>query len=194
MGNNSERGSGGLKLVVILGMALLAMVGGVLAASAMLRGGGGGKTDVGDLAELAAVQAQLRAVDACRLEHNLPVRGSYREKYRRTVFVTPCGASGIAPSRGKVELPAQWAHGGLSFEAERSSRTDDWAILVNQEAVPFPVLVAGLSELAPIVAREAAGAIAKSLAEDAEGKAKYEEGLRQREQQQQENKGSYPTR
>ena len=176
----------------MLGMMVVAIGGGVFAAWKAL--GRVGKTDVGDLEALATVQSQLRSVDACLIEHNLPVRSYYREMYRRSVFLTPCGASGIAPSRATVKLPESWAHGALSFVAERSSVTDEWTILVDQEAVPYPVLVAGLGELATIVAREAPAALEKMRAEVAEGKARYEEGERLREEQRRQNQGSYPSR
>lgn len=171
---------------------VVAMGGGIFVALKLL--GSAGKTDVGDLGALASVQAQLRAVDACRIEHNHWTRSHHRQMHRRTVFITPCGASGIAPRSAKVQLPESWAHAALAFEAERSSVSDDWSILVNSEAVPFPVLLAGLVELAPIVVREAPGALAKMRAEEAEGNAKYEEGLRQQEQQRQQNQDSYPSR
>ncbi|RKG73554.1 hypothetical protein D7V88_36275 [Corallococcus terminator] len=172
---------------------VVAMGGGIFVALKLL-GSDSSKTDVGDLEALASVQAQWRAVDACRIQYNHWPRSHHRQMHRRTVFITPCGASGIAPSSGKVKLPESWAHDALAFEAERSSVTDDWSILVNSEAVPFPVLLAGLSELAPIVVREAPGAMAQMRADEAEGNAKYEEGLRQREQQRQQNQNSYPSR
>jgi hypothetical protein len=181
-----------LKIIVMLGVVVVAMAGGIIAALGLLQRGD--RTDVGDLAALASVQAQLRSVDACRIEHNMPAKSYYREMYRRIVFLTPCGASGFVPSRAKVNLPSQWTHDALSFEAVRSSATDDWSILVDQKAVPFPVLVAGLGELAPIVVREAPGALAKLRAEEAEGKAKYEESERRREQAREQNQDSYPTR
>lgn len=176
----------------MLGVMVVAMGGGVFVALKLL--GGAGKTDVGELSALATVQSQLRAVDACRIEYNRPAKSYYREMYRLSVFVTPCGASGLAPRRAKVELPKTWAHVALAFDAERSSVTDDWSILVDQESVPFAVVVAGLTELAPLVAREAPAALAKMRAEEAEGNAKYEESQRQREQQRQQNQDSYPSR
>ena len=115
----------------------------------------GGRTDVGDLEALAAIQTQLRAVDACRIEYNLP----RKKRYRRTVFVTACDQPTFASS-GRIDLPEKWAHDALSVEAVRSSTKDDWSILVDQKEVPFPVLVEGLGELAPIVVREAPRALA----------------------------------
>ncbi|MCY1043294.1 hypothetical protein OV208_18400 [Corallococcus sp. bb12-1] len=184
--------SGGSRIVVMLLVMVVAMGGGIFVALKLL--GSAGKSDVGDLEALASVQAQLRAVDACRIQYNHWPRSHHRQMHRLSVFITPCGASGIAPSSGKVKLPESWAHDALAFEAERSSVTDDWSILVNSEAVPFPVLLAGLSELAPIVVRDAPGALAKMRADEAEGNAKYEEGLRRREQQRQQNQDSYPSR
>ncbi|WP_120534910.1 hypothetical protein [Corallococcus sp. CA047B] len=185
--------SGGSRIIVMLIVMVVAMGGGIFVSFKLLRSASG-KTDVGDLEALASVQAQLRAVDGCRITYNHWPRSHHRQMHRLSVFVTPCGASGIAPDSAKVKLPDSWAHDALAFEAERSSVTDDWAILVNSEAVPFPVLLAGLTELAPIVVRETPGAMAKMRADKAEGDAKYEEGLRQREQQRQQNQDSYPSR
>jgi hypothetical protein len=187
----ASRSGGGKLAIIILGVMGMGVAGGLV----VLKGlGRAGKTDVGVLDALAPVQSRLRAVDACRIEYNLPAKAYYRDMYRRSVFLTPCGASGIAPPRATVKLPESWAHGALSFVAERSSVTDDWAILVDKEAVPFPALLAGLDELAPIVARDAPGALEKMRADVAEGNAKYEESQRLREEQQRRNQDSYPSR
>ncbi|NOK17493.1 hypothetical protein [Corallococcus carmarthensis] len=185
--------SGGARVLLMLGITVLAVGGGIFAASKLF-GSGAGKTDVGDLKALASVQAQLRTVDACVIEYNQWARSYHRQMHRRNVFITPCDAPGLFPRNAKVVLPEQWSHDALAFKAERSSVKDDWSILVDPEAVPFPVLVAGLEELAPIVARDAPAALAKSLADEAEGKAKYEESQRQQEEQRRQNQDSYPSR
>ncbi|MHA7632984.1 hypothetical protein [Corallococcus sp. M7] len=182
--------SGGARILLLLGVMVLAMGGGIFAALKLL-GGGASKTDVGGLEALASVQAQLRPVDACRIEYNQWSRSHHRQMHRRNVFITSCGASIWS---AKVVLPEGWSHDALSFKAERSSVKDDWSILVDTQAVPFPVLVAGLGELAPIVARDASEALAKSRAAEAEGNAKYEEHQRQQEQQRRQNQESYPSR
>ncbi|CAM3206642.1 hypothetical protein G4177_34275 [Corallococcus sp. ZKHCc1 1396] len=177
----------------MLGVTVVAMGGGIFAAVKLL-GRDAGKTDVGDLEALASVQAQLRTVNACRIEYNQWSRSSQREAYRRNVFITHCDAVGRTSWNAKVVLPEEWSHDALAFKAERSSLKDDWSILVHPEAVPFPVLVAGLKELAPILVRDAPAALAKSQAEDAAAAARYEERQRQQEEQRRQNQEGYPSR
>lgn len=186
----SGRRPGALRGAVILGVAGVCAAGGAFLAWRLLAHRG--QTDVGGLAALASVQAQLRTVDACRIEYDYNTPGRYRERYRRIVFITPCGKPEIFPWKGRVNLSAEWAHEGLAFEAVRSSVADDWSILVDQERVPFPILVAGLGELTPIVVREAAGALAQARAEEAAGSAAYEENQRRLKQERERSQGSYP--
>ena len=185
--------SGGSRVLLILGVTVVAMGGGIFAALKLL-GRDAGKTDVGDLEALASVQAQLRAVNACRIEYNQWTRSHHRQMHRRNVFITRCDTPGPTAWNAKVVLPEQWSHDALSFKAERSSLKDDWSILVHPEAVPFPVLVAGLEELAPILVRDAPAALAKSQADEAAADAKYEERQRQQEEQRRQNQEGYPTR
>ncbi|WP_147451971.1 hypothetical protein [Corallococcus sp. CA041A] len=193
MSQKAASKSGGARILLMLGCVVLAMGGGVFAALKLL-GNGAGKTDVGNRKALASVQAQLRTVDACVIEYNQWPRSHHRQMHRRNVFITSCDAKGLVPRSAKVVLPEQWSHDALSFKAERSSVKDEWSILVDTEAVPFPVLVAGLEELAPIVARDASEALEKSRAAEAESNAKYEEQQRQQEQQRRQNQESYPSR
>jgi hypothetical protein len=178
--------------VIMLGVVGGGLAGGVFMASRLFERRG--RTDVGGLEALASVQAQLRAVEACRIEHNYNNPGKYRELYRRIVFLTPCGAEELHAFKGRVDLPEPWAHGGLAFEARRSSVKEDWTILVDTQQVPFPVLAAGLGELAPHLVREAPAALVKARAEEAAGAAAYEENQRRLQQERERNQGSYPPR
>ncbi|WP_426752783.1 hypothetical protein [Myxococcus sp. Y35] len=105
--------------------------------------------DVGQLPELAAVQAQLSALDACEMEYGSR-KSSNRARWTGStsrVKVVPCGTfSSLGIS---VPVPPELQASDVTFDMRRGSVKAPWKILVVKEETSFPALKKSLEQLAP---------------------------------------------
>ncbi len=145
--------------------------------------------DVGDRAELNAVQAQLATLDACHVSYGRPVRGSdaLRRQYGY-LYVKECADGALS-----VAVPldeAQWQR-GAAMELQRSARSERWGVFVDKRAVTLQATVNALEVFAPVlVARYPAQLSAQRAAL---GRVELERNQRENSQQtqQQQNEATW---
>ncbi|MBU8894004.1 hypothetical protein KRR26_00230 [Corallococcus sp. M34] len=110
-------------------------------------------TNVGDLAELASFQEQLRPLNACELEYGPHSRRPSPYSYA-SVKVMPCGFDS-ARRAVYVRVPAEMQPSGhVAFDLSRSSTAAPWKVFVVKDEVSFPVLKQTLEQLAPLLLTE----------------------------------------
>lgn len=151
-------------------------------ARGMMRG-----EDVGELPELAAVQAQLMPLDACEIRYS-PESRYQQSKY---VHVAPCTGESFPPTV-TFAVPEEWKQKRIAFTAERSSPRKRWKIRVDKGAVPFPDLVKALEGVAPTIARDYPSRLTTRLAEVKKAQDEYEAQQAERERARKRAKQSYP--
>ncbi|MBJ6764487.1 hypothetical protein JGU66_27265 [Myxococcaceae bacterium JPH2] len=110
-------------------------------------------TNVGDLAELASFQEQLRPLNACELEYGPHSRRHSQYSYT-SVTVTPCGFDTTRRSVYVRVPPEMRPSGHIAFDLKRSSTSDPWKVLVVKDEVSFPQLKQTLEQLAPLIITE----------------------------------------
>ncbi|MCP3139409.1 hypothetical protein [Pyxidicoccus xibeiensis] len=184
-----KKQSGGAMVFVMLSFILAA--GGGLAAIFIGLGKEGflRTSDVGDLAELASVQEQLRPLEACEvLYKRWDAKG--RQKYPDSVTLRDCDSNTF--STIYIKVPTTWLEQGVGFTMERSSSSERWDILVDKDVVPFPALKEALEAFAPIIAAEYPARLQEALQREAEFHRDVEEYRRQRDAPKESVKSSYP--
>ena len=147
-------------------------------------------TNVGPLPELAAIQAQLSALDACEVEYGAR-RGAGGRRWVGSMeyaYVTPCGSY----DRLHIRVPPERQVDGVAFDMTRNSVNAPWKILVVKEKTAFPALKQSLEELAPYlltqypIARQRDADMESRWAREREAKKEAERTLKE------EAKNSYP--
>ncbi|SDE27652.1 hypothetical protein ACN6A1_14655 [Myxococcus virescens] len=106
-------------------------------------------TNVGQLPELAAVQAQLSSLDACDIEYGSrkSANGTRWTGSQSTARVTPCGTS--SSFWISVPVPPERQVDNVAFDMKRGSVKAPWKILVEKKQTAFPALKQSLELLAP---------------------------------------------
>ncbi|MFP2962025.1 hypothetical protein ACLEPN_30620 [Myxococcus sp. 1LA] len=137
-------------LAAIAGLALVAG-GAVAVAAGTVPMGWMRTTDVGQLPELAAVQAQLSSLDACEMQYGSRRRanGVGSTGSKDMIRVEPCGTSsayGIS-----VWVPLELQVSGVAFNMKRGSVKAPWKILIEKEQTAFPALKQSLEQLTPLL-------------------------------------------
>lgn len=145
--------------------------------------------NVGDRAELNAVQAQLAGLDACRLWYGRPVRGSdaLRRQYGY-LFVQECDDGALA-----VAVPldeSQWQR-GVQVELHRSARSERWGVFVNKRAVTLRATVDALEVFAPVLVARYPTLLAAQRAELARVRGEGDQRQRSQQTQEQQNEASW---
>ncbi|QDE98212.1 MULTISPECIES: hypothetical protein [Myxococcus] len=108
-------------------------------------------TNVGQLPELAAVQAQLSSLDACEVEYGAR-KGAGGRRWigsQEYAYVTPCGTP--SSYRISVRVPSERQVRDVAFDMRRSSVSAPWKILVDKDQTAFPALKQSLEQLAPFL-------------------------------------------
>lgn len=148
-------------------------------------------TDVGELPELADVQARLMPLDLCGLEY------ADRDKHgHRTSFdylhTRPCSSSryeGMA-----VAVPAVWGYKNVGYELTRDGPGERFKILVEKDEVPFTDLLGALGDHVPVLVEK----YTKELAEQRAMMADYDGQVARQRAEEAARKagaaGSYPTK
>ncbi|WP_342374910.1 hypothetical protein NVS55_26765 [Myxococcus stipitatus] len=155
----------------------------------MKKGGLLRTSDVGHLAELAAIQEQLRPLGACEVLYR-QVDGKGRRKYPDSVVIRDC--SGNSSHVIYVPVPS-WASQDVSFEMGRGSTSAEWSILVDKDEVPFPALKAALEQFAPIIIAEYPRKQQEARQREEEFRHWSEEQRRAKEKKEKESaKSTYP--
>ncbi|MBZ4408771.1 hypothetical protein K8640_11150 [Myxococcus sp. XM-1-1-1] len=176
--------------VLVMLCFILAAGGGLAAVAIGLQKEGFLRTsDVGDLAELASVQEQLRPLEACGIEYKRwDAKG--RNRYPKAVSMQDCDSNthGIL----RIEVPQTWLEQGVGFTMQRGSTSEPWEILVDKDAVPFPALKEALETFAPIIAAEYPDKLRQELESEAAYRRNMEEYRRQRDAPKPSAKSSYP--
>ncbi|MFY1825414.1 hypothetical protein ACN47A_05820 [Myxococcus fulvus] len=179
----------GWRVFVLLGF-ILATGGGLGAVAIGLQKEGFLRTsDVGDLAELASVQAQLGPLEACSIEYKRwDARG--RRRSPDAVSIQDCDSNTNGTLR--IKVPQTWLEQGVGFTMQRGSTSEPWEILVDKDVVPFPALKEALETFAPIIATEYPDKLRKELESEAVSRQNWEEYRRQRDAPKPSAKSSYP--
>ncbi|WP_342376432.1 hypothetical protein NVS55_34750 [Myxococcus stipitatus] len=113
-----------------------------------LKGGFLSASDVGGLPELAAIQAQLRPLDACAFSYRrLDSKG--KRPFPDAVIVHDCAGSGRVVA---VKVPTTWEAQGVTFEMKRASPSEPFQVLIEKDATLTPALKAAMEHFAPIIA------------------------------------------
>lgn len=108
-------------------------------------------TNVGQLPELAAVQAQLSSLDACEIEYGAR-KGVGGRRWLGSMghaYVTPCGTS--SSYRILIRVPLERQVDDVAFNMKRGSVKAPWKILVVKEKTSFPALKQSLEQLTPLL-------------------------------------------
>ncbi|QSQ14449.1 hypothetical protein [Myxococcus landrumensis] len=159
------------------------------AAIGMKKGGFLRTSDVGHLAELAAIQEQLRPLESCEVLYR-QVDGKGRRKYPDSVVVRDC--SGNSSQVIYIPVPS-WASQDVSFEMGRGSASAEWSIIVDKDEVPFPALKEALEQFAPIIVAQYPGKLQELRQRQEESQRWREEQQRAKEQKTKESaKSTYP--
>ncbi|AKU96304.1 hypothetical protein AKJ09_02968 [Labilithrix luteola] len=174
-------------MIIFIG-ALSGVVLGVLTIG-MKKGGFLTTSNVGDLEDLAPIQAQLMPLDACQIDYATRDK-SGRRNHLDVAFVTPCSDS---DRRVVIHVSSGWGSRGVGFQMKRSSQANRWKVLVEKDEVPFPELKGALEEIASTMTTSYVPQL-----EDARARSKaYEDGVqaRKKEEEARKNgaKSSYPT-
>jgi hypothetical protein len=106
-----------------------------------------GESDVGKLAELASVQAQLMQLDACELSYNTRDRHGKRSFDSEHVHVRSCSGGSDGDT---ILIQVKPARSG--FTMSRGSAAAPFEIWVEKDDIPFAELKAMLEEFAPTIA------------------------------------------
>lgn len=134
---------------VWLGVAVAATVAAGVVSAALLvgfkKGGFLSTTDVGQLSELAPIQAQLMPLDACEITYARRDKRGNRV-HLESVFIRPC--TGSRNDGVVLTVPRR---SGVGFSMERETQSSRFEILVEKDDVPFPELVAALNAYTPIM-------------------------------------------
>ena len=191
---SAKGGAKGPLLAILLFFVALIGVGAGVAFFVLARNDLGGRTDVGDLEALGGVQAQLRPIDACRMEFNTRTVGANQDKGDH-VRIYACDAEMFA-APVRMPVPENWPYRKqpFSFMANRSSKDARWAIAVHQSQVAFPDLVKALESIAPSIASGYANARANLDAQEKASKETLRRAEEEQERARQKAKGTYPTK
>ncbi|WPB73213.1 hypothetical protein KYC5002_29640 [Archangium violaceum] len=176
--------------VMFAGLGCIILVGGGLAALVIgfQKEGFLRTSDVGDLADLASVQEQLRPLDACEIAYRRwDAKG--RRRYPDSVTMRDCDSNTF--STIYIKVPTTWLDQGVGFTMSRGSRSERWEILVDKDEVPFPALKEALEHFAPIIAAQYPGKLSEALAGEAEFHRSVDEYRRSLEPKE-SVKSSYP--
>jgi hypothetical protein len=177
------------KAPLVIGLAaLVACLGGAAGAVFFLVGSSRGE-DVGDLPELARVQALLMPLDACKITYE----STARRDYWKYLHVAKCSDESFPPSVAFAVDPT-WRAKHITFTATRSSPSDRWTIRVDKSAVAFPDLRDALDAIAPQIAKEYPARLATTLAESKKAHDDYEAAQAERARAAKRAKESYPSR
>ncbi len=149
-------------------------------------------SDVGDLPELASVQATLRPLDICRIEYMMRTVGANQDKSER-VRISPCRSEMFPPTL-YLSVPPTFPQRNMRFSIHRSSRSDEFTISVDKSRVAFGDLVTALTVLAPDVAARYPAARAAQDAADRAAQEQLQKNEAERARAQQRSRESYPTR
>ncbi|WP_141593917.1 MULTISPECIES: hypothetical protein [unclassified Myxococcus] len=189
------RKSGNTTVIIIV--AAVVMVGfmgagGMLLAGGSFGGGGGLNTDVSGLQELAAVQAQLLPLNACKIEYGVR-RGVLRHRSTgsfKSVYVTPCG--GAPASDVSIGVPTELQSSQVAFDMKRSSVSAPWKILVDKEGTSFPNLKQSLQQLAPLIVEKYPEALATEIQRRVDSERAWQESKAAERARKEAAKTSYP--
>lgn len=135
-------------LWVILGIVVLS-IGGSIVTIGLKKGGLLTMTNVAELPDLAFVQDDLRALDACELRYAGRNKRGQRS-HLDLVFAVSCDKR----SHPVINVPATWGQKGVGFLLERRTAAQPWEVLVEKDDVPFPDLLGALHEMTPIIAAQ----------------------------------------
>lgn len=177
------------KAPLIAGLAgLVAALAGVGAAMFLFVGSRRGE-DVGELPELARVQALLMPLDACEIRYD----SSARRDYWKHLHVAKCSSESFPPSV-PFGVDPSWKAKNITFTASRSSSSERWKIRVDKSRVAFPDLREALDSIAPRIAKEYPALLAAEVAASKKAHDDYEAAEAERARAAKKAKESYPSR
>lgn len=180
----------GRVVIGVFGMAVL-VVGGVVLAVGMQKGGFLTLTDVGELPELADVQARLMPLDLCEIEY--AGRGKLGQRTRFDHLRTsPCSGDGYEGM--SVAVPEDWGRKNVGYQLSRRGPGERFKVLVEKDEVPFPDLLGALADHVPVLVER----YTTQLAEQRTASAAHDAQLSQQRADEAARKagaaGSYPTK
>ncbi|AGC48366.1 hypothetical protein MYSTI_07094 [Myxococcus stipitatus DSM 14675] len=133
--------------LLLAAVAVLALASGAVYVGT-LKGGFLSASDVGGLPELAAIQAQLRPLDACALTYRrLDSKG--KRPFPDSVIVHDCTGTGRVVA---IKVPTTWEPQGVTFEMKRASPSEPFQVLIEKDTTLTPALQAAMEHFAPLIA------------------------------------------